>query len=134
MFKRVAFVQLANSFVSGLVSKIYQTMSICTMTLETVWKIYPRRWHLNGNSYSKRLFHFKLDFIPICPSVPWTICYILTGQYFSLSHKYGANIRICPHMSVFAPVFNFWYQRSGLKDIYFAIKVQGKMMHKIVFQ
>ena len=49
---RVAFVQLANIFVSNLVSKIYQTMSICTMTLETVCKIYLRRWHLNGNSYS----------------------------------------------------------------------------------
>ena len=73
MFKRVAFVQLANSFVSGLVSKIYQTMSICTMTLETVWKIYPRRWHLNGNSYSKRLFRFKLDFIPIC----WNVLILL---------------------------------------------------------
>ena len=41
-------------------------MSICTMTLETVCKIYPRCWHLNGNSYSARriylskLFHFKL--------------------------------------------------------------------------
>ena len=30
--------------------------------------------------------------------------------------KYGANIRICPHISVFAPVFNFRYLRSGLKD------------------
>ena len=30
--------------------------------------------------------------------------------------KYGANIRICPHMSVFVPVFNFRYLRSGLKD------------------
>jgi hypothetical protein len=49
---RVSFVQLANIFVSNLVSKIYQTMSICTMTLETVCKIYLRRWHLNGNSYS----------------------------------------------------------------------------------
>ena len=43
ILKRVAFVQLANIFVSNLVSKIYQTMSICTMTLETVCKIYPRR-------------------------------------------------------------------------------------------
>jgi hypothetical protein len=30
--------------------------------------------------------------------------------------KYGENIRICPHISVFAPVFNFRYLRSGLKD------------------
>jgi hypothetical protein len=37
--------------------------------------------------------------------------------------KYGANIRICPHISVFAPVFNFRYLRSGFK-------VQGKMMQK----
>ena len=31
-----------------------QCRSVCTMTLETVCKIYPRRWHLNGNSYSAR--------------------------------------------------------------------------------
>jgi hypothetical protein len=36
------------------------------MTLESVCKIYPRRWHLNENSYSRRrihlswLFRFKL--------------------------------------------------------------------------
>jgi hypothetical protein len=35
----VAFVQLANTFFSNLVSKIYQTMSICAITLETVCKI-----------------------------------------------------------------------------------------------
>ena len=55
----VAFVQLANIFVSNLVSKIYQTMSICTMTLATVCKIYPRRWHLNGNSYSTRRIYLS---------------------------------------------------------------------------
>jgi hypothetical protein len=33
---------LFNIFASCLVSKIYQAMSICTMTLETVCKIYPR--------------------------------------------------------------------------------------------
>jgi hypothetical protein len=43
ILKRVAFVQLANIFVSSLASKIYQTWSICAMTLETVCKIYPRR-------------------------------------------------------------------------------------------
>jgi hypothetical protein len=52
-------VQLANIFVSSLVSKIYQTMSIGTMTLETVCKIYPRRWHLNGNSYSARRIYLS---------------------------------------------------------------------------
>ena len=36
ILKGVAFVQLANIFVWGLVSKRYQTMSIYTMTLETV--------------------------------------------------------------------------------------------------
>jgi hypothetical protein len=59
IFKRVAFVQLANIFVSSLVSKIYQTMSICTRMLETVCKIDPRRWHLNGNSYSTRRIHLS---------------------------------------------------------------------------
>jgi hypothetical protein len=36
------FEQLANIFVSSLVSKIYQTMPICTMTLEIVCKIYTK--------------------------------------------------------------------------------------------
>jgi hypothetical protein len=40
-----------------LFKKIYQTMSICT--LETVCKIYSRRWHLNGNSYSTRRIHLS---------------------------------------------------------------------------
>ena len=39
--------------------KLCSTMSICTMTLETVCKIYPRRWHLNRNSYSTRRIHFS---------------------------------------------------------------------------
>jgi hypothetical protein len=48
-------------FLFRVVSKICQTMSICTMTLETVCKIYSRRWHLNGNSYSTpaRCIHFS---------------------------------------------------------------------------
>ena len=59
-FKRVAFVLLANIFVLSLVSKRYQTMLICTMTLERVCKIYPRRWHLNGNSYFNTTYTFEL--------------------------------------------------------------------------
>jgi hypothetical protein len=43
---------------------------------------------------------------------------------------------IFPHISVFDPVFNFRYLRSGLKD--YMSKLQGNMMHKdmhkIVFQ
>jgi hypothetical protein len=48
---------------------------ITTLTLETVCKIYPRRWHLNGNSYSTRRIHLSysvsiyLNFIPICWNV-----------------------------------------------------------------
>ena len=48
-----------NLQISSLVSKIYQTMSICTVTLESVCKIYPNLWHLNGNSYSTRLIHLS---------------------------------------------------------------------------
>jgi hypothetical protein len=40
-------------------TKGYQTMSICKMTLESVCKIYPRRWHLNVNSYSTRRIHLS---------------------------------------------------------------------------
>jgi hypothetical protein len=59
--------------------------------------------------------------------------YLPSGQISVICpHKY----RICPHISVFAPVFNFRYLRSGLKD--YMSKLQGKMMHKdmhkIVFQ
>jgi hypothetical protein len=35
--------------ISDFFLKIYQTMSICTRTLETVCKFDPRRWHLNGS-------------------------------------------------------------------------------------
>jgi hypothetical protein len=37
-----------------------------------------------------------------------------------------SNIRIGPQISVFAPEFNFWYLRSGLKKN--MSKVQGKMV------
>jgi hypothetical protein len=53
------------------------TFLICTMTLETVCKIYSRRWHLNENSYSSRRIYIwanysvssYLNFIPICWNV-----------------------------------------------------------------
>ena len=96
-------------FVSSLVSKLYQTMSICTMTLESVCKIYPRRWHLNGNSYSTQVYIWtnysgsrylifipifwnvliwlKYDFMHTCtslcaifPSVLWHIIFETTAQ------------------------------------------------------
>ena len=35
------------------------TFLICTMKLETVCKIYSRRWHLNENSYSTRRIHLS---------------------------------------------------------------------------
>ena len=55
---------------------------------------------------------------------------IAKSQYWLFAQgKYGANtnIRVCPHISVFTPEFNFRYLRSGLK-------VHGKMMHEVVFQ
>ena len=42
-----------------ILQKRSQTMSIWTMTLESVCKIYPRRWHLNGNSYSTRRIYLR---------------------------------------------------------------------------
>jgi hypothetical protein len=55
----------------------------------------------------------------------------LPNQGSSYHFPFASNIRMCPHISVFAPEFNFRDLRSGLK-------VQGKMMykdmHKIVFQ
>ena len=56
--------------------KYTKRMSICTMTLEIVCKIYPRRWHLNGNSYSAHVYIWAnysvssyLKCIPICWNV-----------------------------------------------------------------
>ena len=57
--KSLRALPLFNIFVSSLVSKRYQAMSICTMTLEYVCKIDPRRWHLNGISYSTRRIHLS---------------------------------------------------------------------------
>jgi hypothetical protein len=48
---------LFSQFVSSKI--FFQTMSICTMTIESVCKIYPRRWHLNRNSYSARRIHLS---------------------------------------------------------------------------
>ena len=64
--RELPFFNLQFLFVSSPVSKKYQRMSICTMTLKSVGKIYPRRWYMNGNFYSARsihlgqLFRFKL--------------------------------------------------------------------------
>jgi hypothetical protein len=33
--------------------------SVLVITLETVCKLYPRRWHLNGNSYSARRIYLS---------------------------------------------------------------------------
>jgi hypothetical protein len=37
----------------------YFHFEFCTLTLESVCIIYPRRWHLNGNSYSRRRIHLS---------------------------------------------------------------------------
>ena len=54
--------------------------------------------------------------------------------------KYGANIRICPQISVFALICPYLppYSTSGIcavvsKIIYFAVKVQGKICIKSYF-
>jgi len=54
-------------------------------------------------------------FIFACPIIAKiSVGYLPSGQ---IKYLYlPSNIRICPHISVFAPVFNFRYLRSGLKD------------------
>ena len=76
------------------------------------------------------LSHILLQYVRFCMSNnSWKTVLVICplGKYPYLP----SNIHICPHISVFAPEFNFRYLRSGLK-------VQGKMMHgnmyKIVFQ
>ena len=73
---KFAFVQHAHIFVSSLVSKRYQTMLISTITLEGVCKIYPRRWHLNGNSCSTPRIHlsqlFRFNFFKLIP-IFWNV-------------------------------------------------------------
>jgi hypothetical protein len=113
------FVQLADIFVSSLVSKIYQTMLICTMTLETVCKIYPRRWHLNGNSYSARHIFWAFghltsnlsyciksnnNYYIFCCNMLIFACPIIAKSQCWL-FAYGANIHICPLISVFALIY-----------------------------
>ena len=69
-------------------------------------------------------------FVFACPIIARSQCWLFARP----QGKYEANTCICPHISVFAPEFNFRYLRSGLKD---DVKVQEKMvhkdMHKIVF-
>ena len=70
-------------------------MLICTMTLECVCKIYPRRWHLNENSYSihlSQLFRFKLfklySNILKCVNLIeiWFYAYFYTPSFLVLWH------------------------------------------------
>ena len=63
IFKRVAFVQLANIFVSSLISKMYLTMSICTMTLETVCNIYPQYLDVLSDEIEKNLYKICILYI-----------------------------------------------------------------------
>ena len=74
-------------------------------------------WNVMFNSCNMVNYHiFWCNmFVFACPIIAKSQCWLFQG-------KYGA-IRICPHISVFAPEFNFRYLCSGLK-------VQGKMMHK----
>ena len=66
-------------------------------------------------------------FVFACPIIAKCQCWLfaLSGQIsvfalFALKYPYlpylPSNIRICPHISVFSPVFNFRYLHSGLKD------------------
>jgi hypothetical protein len=63
-------------------------------------------------------------FVFACPIIARNQCWLFalranTGQLsvFALTYPcLPSNIRICPQISVFAPVFNFRYLRSGLKD------------------
>jgi hypothetical protein len=56
----VSTLELSNIFVRVWFQKYTkQCRSVCTMTLETVCKIYPRCWHLNGNSYSARRIYLS---------------------------------------------------------------------------
>ena len=95
------------------------------MTLETVYKIYLRRWHLNGNSYSTRCIHFselfrfklfklysnmlkcvnliEIWFYASCFFVLGHIIFETTAQIpeVEFGGKYGymrANTGICPYL------------------------------------
>jgi hypothetical protein len=48
-----------------------------------------------------------------CPIIAKSQCWLFVPPSGQIRGKY---IRICPHISVFALVFNFRYLRSGLKD------------------
>ena len=48
-------------------------------------------------------------FVFACPIIAKSQCWLFAPYLPS-------NIRICPHISVFAPEINFRYMCSGLKD------------------
>ena len=50
----------------------------------------------------------------VCPIIAKSQCWVFApqGKY----PYFPSNIHICPHISVFAPEFNFLYLRSSLKD------------------
>jgi hypothetical protein len=57
--------------------------------------------------YTQVLFNTMYIFESIIPFQ--VICYMPSG-------KISENIRMCPHMSAFAPEFNYRYLCSGIKD------------------
>ena len=58
-------------------------------------------------------------FVFACSIIANSQCWLFalpSGQIRSKYPYLSSNIRICPHISVFAPEFNFRYLRNGLKE------------------
>ena len=88
--------------------------------------IWNKYW-LQKQSYQNNMYyHISCCnmFVFACPIIARSQCWLFalranTGQLSVFALTYSclpSNIRICPQISVFAPVFNFRYLRSGLKD------------------
>jgi hypothetical protein len=82
----------------------YEICGLITMTLESVCKIYPRRWHLNGNFYSTRRIHIwanysvssSLNFIPVFWNVLiWYICKMNKGYFLQDLISQFVSSKIC---------------------------------------
>ena len=97
----------------------------CHMVLLLGVKIWILIVQFNQNNYNYHIFCCNM-FIFACLIIARSQCWL-----FPLKYPYWpSNIRIGPQISVFAPEFNFWYLRSGLKENVKSTRKDGE----IVFQ
>ena len=97
-------------------------MLICTVTLESGCKIYPRHWHLNENSYSTRLIHlsqlFRFKLFKLYSNILkcfnlieiWFYAYFYTPSFLVLWHIMFDTTAQIPEVEFRGQYMDIWGQ------------------------